>query len=227
MKKCNRCNVLVKGSLTLCPLCGEILLKDPEESSDVMKPMYPKIALNPNTFHFVKRMVSFLALITAISLFIINYATYEFAPILWSLISVAAIGYGMITINYSILNNSNLAAKLLVQTIGASILCVIIDVVMGYKGWSVNFIIPSFLLFSDLAMIILMIVNPMKRRSYFMYQIAITIFAVLSFALCFTPLITRKEFALIAGLVCFITLLGSIFFGDKGFQNELIRRFHI
>lgn len=189
--------------------------------------MYPTIEFNLGAFHLLRKIFTFIALLTALTMFIINYATYDFAPLLWSLISVAAIVYAMITVYYSILNNSNLASKILVQTIGASILCVIIDNVIGYKGWSVNFIIPALILISNFVVIILMIVNPMKRQTYFMYQLTITIFSVLSFALCFTKIITRDEVAIAAGIICVLSLIGSILFGDKGFKNELIRRFHI
>lgn len=228
MKKCNRCNVYIKDNGNLCPLCKELLSPiNNEPIKDTSLPMYPEISIDANKFNLVQRIILFIAFITAIVLFIINYATYHIAPILWSLISVAAIIYGIVTIYYSILNNSNLASKLFVQTIGASILCIIVDIVLGYKGWSVNFIMPAFIILSDLTIIVLIIVNPMKRRAYFMYQLTLTVFSVLSFGLCFTTLMTRKEFAIIAGLVCLITLAGSILFGDKGFQNELIRRFHI
>lgn len=223
MKECRRCHVYIKDNSNICPLCKELLTPTDETSI----PMYPKIAFDTGKFNLVKKIIMFAAIVTAVVLFIINYATYSIAPVLWSLISVAAILYGVITVYYSILNNSNLAAKLLVQTIGASILCVIIDYVLGYKGWSVNFMIPSFIILSDLGIILLMIVNPMNKKTYFLYQLTVTIFSAAAFGLTFTRLIARKEFAFIAGLVCVITLIGSIIFGDKGFKNELIRRFHL
>jgi len=229
MKKCNRCNLSVKDTGNLCPLCGELLFnenKNKDEECEYQS-MYPTIEFNLGAFHLLRKIFTFIALLTALTMFIINYATYDVAPLLWSLISVAAIVYAMITVYYSILNNSNLASKILVQTIGASILCVIIDNVIGYKGWSVNFIIPALILISNFVVIILMIVNPMKRQTYFMYQLTITIFSVLSFALCFTKIITRDEVAIAAGIICVLSLIGSILFGDKGFKNELIRRFHI
>ena len=230
MKKCNRCNLYVKDNGNICPLCGELISDEDNLNTDNQinnTPMYPAIEFNLDAFHLLKKIFTFIAFLTTIILFVINYATYDTAPILWSLIPVASIFYGMLTIYYSIFNNSNVASKILVQTIGASILCIIIDNVIGYKGWSVNFIVPALILVSNLVIIILMIVNPMKRQTYFMYQLTITIFSIISFALCFTRIITRKEFAIVAGIICVISLVGSIIFGDKGFHNELIRRFHI
>lgn len=230
MKKCKRCQLYIKDNGNFCPLCGELIYEE-DSTNDTLEanysPMYPKVEFNMDTFHLLRRIFTYFSILTTLTLFVINYLTYDTAPILWSLISVASIFYGMLTIYYSILNNSNLASKILVQTIGASILCIIIDSVIGYKGWSVNFIVPALILVSNFVIIILMIVNPMKRQTYFMYQLTITIFSILSFALCFTSIMTRKEFAILAGLLCVITLIGSILFGDKGFQHELIRRFHI
>lgn len=243
MKKCKRCNIYVKDQSNLCPLCKELLTDlSPEEKSTLASDstadcsqttesddhgMYPDIEFNMGTFHLLRRIFTFLAVITAVVLFVINYATYDRSPVLWSLISVAAIGYGMVTVYYSILRNSNLAAKILVQTIGAGILCIIIDNVVGYSGWSINYVVPALIILSNLSIMLLMIVNPMNRRTYFMYQLTITIFSIVSFILCFTPLMTQRELAFIAGILCAVNLVGSIIFGDKGFHNELIRRFHI
>ncbi|MFA9465529.1 MAG: DUF6320 domain-containing protein [Velocimicrobium sp.] len=229
MKLCKRCNLYVKDQSDLCPLCGELLLDDTPDASVEMQSfsMYPPIEFNLGAFHIIRRIFMFLSFLTGIVLFVINYATYDVAPVLWSLISAAAIIYAMLTVYYSILRNSNLASKILVQTIGASVLCIIIDNVIGYKGWSINFVIPALILVSNLVVIVLMIVNPMKRQTYFMYQLTITIFSILSFALCFTPIITKKGFAIVAGITCILSLIGSILFGDKGLKNELIRRFHM
>lgn len=229
MKKCNRCRLNVRDAGNLCPLCGELLSSETEGSKKggTHPPMYPTIEFNMDAFHLLQRIFTFIAFLVSLILFVINYATYEAAPVLWSLITVAAIVYGMVTIYYSILHNSNLASKILVQTIGASILCIIVDNVIGYKGWSVNFTIPALMLFSNFAVILLMIVSPMKRQTYFMYQLTITVFSIILFVLCFTTIVVHKQFSIAVGIVCILSLAGSIFFGDKSFQHELIRRFHI
>lgn len=228
MKACKRCHIYSKDASNRCPLCGELLERETEKDDNTHNPLlYPVIDLNMGAYHFVRKLFLFISILTAAILCVINYMTYSVAPVLWSFITVAAIFYGLLTIYYSIYTTRSFASKLFAQTIGASILCIVIDVVLGYKGWSINFVIPSLILFTNLVIIILMILNPMKRQTYYMYQLTITVFSMACFALCFTSIMTRKEFAIVTGIVGIISLIGSIIFGDKGFQDELIRRFHI
>lgn len=225
MNKCNRCNVKIKDNTNICPLCQELVSQ--EGKSEKNPSMYPLIPFDSDKFQMIRKITLFILFVTAIVLFIINYVTYDKCSVLWSLISVAAIFYGVVTINYSIAANINLPDKILIETIGAGILCVIIDNVLGYTGWSVNFMVPALILIADIIVIFLMVISPMKRKDYFMYQITITVFSIISFILCFTPVIARMEFPIITGLVCVVTLAGSIIFGDKSFKNELRRRFHV
>lgn len=225
MKKCNRCNVNIMDNTNICPLCRELVCGDNEKTNTGS--MYPLIAFDSGKFQLIRKIALFTLFVTAIILFIINYVTYDKCSVMWSMISVAAIFYGVVSVNYSISANINLADKILIETIGAGILCVLIDNVLGYTGWSVNFMVPALILIADVLVIFLMVISPMKRKDYFMYQITITVFSIISFILGFTPIIARKEFPVITGFVCVVTLAGSIIFGDKTFKNELRRRFHV
>ncbi len=134
--------------------------------------------------------------------------------------------YFGVTVTYSIMNNANLASKILVQTIGAGILVVVIDNVTGYIGWSVNYAVPAMILFANLAIVLLMIVNPMNWQSYFMYQIAITIFSFIPLILFWVKLIDRPFLAILTSGISILILIGTIVFGDRSVKNELIRRFN-
>ncbi len=81
----------------------------------------------------------------------VNFATYSGS--MWSVIAIGCIIYVALTLRYSIMRHANLASKVVIQTIAAEVLLVMIDHVTGYTGWSVNFGIPSTLLFADLAVV--------------------------------------------------------------------------
>ncbi len=186
--------------------------------------MYPNVEYDIGKYEKIKRIFLFILTVVSVVLGFINYITYS--GVIWSLIAVVGIIYFAVTVTYSIMNNANLASKILVQTIGAGILVVVIDNVTGYIGWSVNYAIPAMILFANLAIVLLMIVNPMNWQSYFMYQIAITIFSFIPLILFWVKLIDRPFLAILTSGISILILIGTIVFGDRSVKNELIRRFN-
>ena len=104
---------------------------------------------------------------------------------------------------------------------------IMIDRVLGYEGWSVNYAVPATILFADVAVVFLILVNRLNWQSYFMYQLAITIFSFIPLILWAVGLVTRPLMAFITVVLTVFILAMTIFLGDRGVKNELIRRFHL
>lgn len=187
--------------------------------------MYPQIRYDPKR---IKELVNIfygsMFFIGAILGFI-NYATYSGS--LWSVIVIGLMAYGVLTVKYSFLRHSNLASKIFRQTVAAQVLLVALDHATGYNGWSVNYGIPSTILFADLSVVFLILVNRMNWQSYFMYQISITAFSFIPLILWAAGLLTRPTLALITTLVTVFILAVTIVLGDRSVKTELKRRFHV
>ncbi len=187
--------------------------------------MYPQIRYDRKRLK--KLAVTFYGLLFFVGAFLglINYATYSGS--LWSVIAIGLMGYTALTVEYSILRHANLAAKILMQTVAAQVLLVGLDHSTGYNGWSVNYGIPSTILFADLSVVFLILVNRMNWQSYFMYQIAVTVFSFIPLILWAAGLLTRPTLALITVIVTVIILTVTIVLGDRSVKTELKRRFHV
>lgn len=187
--------------------------------------MYPEIHYDPVKW---KKLVNlFYAVLVALAaiLVVINAATGMAVP--WSIIAVDCIAYTAITVRYSIMRHANLGAKILIQTIGTQALLIILDHLLGYSGWSVNFAVPSTILFADIAIVFLIIVNRLNWQSYLMYQIAITVLSFIPIILWAVGWITRPEMAIITVILSVLILTLVVLMGDRSVKNELIRRFHL
>ena len=108
-----------------------------------------------------------------------------------------------------------------------AVLLLVTDHVLGYQGWSVNYGIPSIILFADIAIVFLILVNRMNWQSYFMYQIAITLFSFIPIALWAAGFITQPVMAIITVILSVLILTMTVLLGDRRVKNELIRRFHL
>lgn len=186
---------------------------------------YPQIRYDPAG---VKRLVNgfyCLLFLAAVLLGIINYKTYTGS--MWSVIAIGLMAYAALTVKYSIMRSANLGSKILMQTIAAEVLLVLWDYGSGYKGWSVNYGIPSTILFADLAVVFLILVNRMNWQSYFMYQISITVFSFIPLLLWALGLMTRPVFSLFTVALTVLILVVTIVLGDRSVKTELKRRFHL
>lgn len=188
------------------------------------KGMYPEIAYDTNKWKKMTNLFYAVLLAVAACLGVVNYATYSGS--MWSVIAIASIFYVALTVRYSIMRHANLGYKILIQTLGAQILLIIIDVMTGYKGWSVDYAVPTTILFADIAIVFLIIVNRLNWQSYFMYQITITVFSFIPMILWAVGLIQRPLMAIITVIISVLVLTVTVLLGDRRVKNELIRRFH-
>lgn len=187
--------------------------------------MYPQIRYDQERLKKLVNVFYGLMIFISAVLGFINYATYTGS--LWSVIAIGLMAYAVLTVRYSFMRHSNLAGKILLQTAAAEFLWVAIDHSSGYSGWSVNYGIPSTILFADLAVVFLILVNRMNWQSYFMYQIAITVFSFIPLILWAAGLLTRLPLALITVIVTVFILAVTIVLGDRSVKTELKRRFHV
>ena len=171
--------------------------------------------------------IVYLVLLTAAAITgLVNFLTYEKVKIWWSLITIGGIAYVAMTLRYSIIRRASLAGILVRQSIGAQILLVLIDYMTGFRGWSVNYAIPSLILFDVIAIVFLILINRLNWQSYFMYQIAITIFSFIPLILWAAGWITSPMMSVITVILSVSVLLITIILGDRSVKKELKRRFY-
>jgi hypothetical protein len=213
----------------VCPLCSTVLehkdnLGKPEET--LIKPaMYPNVREVTRTLNFIIKLYIFLAIVLELVLIIINYFTYR--GFRWSEISGIAILYFYMTLRYSIQKNTGLKRVITMQVVFGALFTVCIDFIIGYRGWSVDFVIPSAILMLDLAIVILMLINIENWQSYILLQMMNVIFSIIIVILWKVGIIHFPILTIIAAGISVIFFIGTLIFGDRKAKNELKRRFHV
>jgi len=221
MKTCKRCNVKVLDNTNNCPLCRSVLTDYDGVTADNI---YPAVDVNVRRYNIIARIFLFLSIVGGITAIVTNYLTYN--GILWSILTVAAILYCWTAIIHSIKHHINVASKIFVQTIFASVFVVIIDFVMGYSGWAVNYVVPNLFSIANISVLIIIIVNRMDWHNYALYQVSIGVFGFIPIVLFLFGVIDRPLTTIIATVISVLTLLFAFIFGDKSVKSELKRRFH-
>lgn len=222
MKECKKCRVEVLDDTMVCPLCSSVLEVTGEEEKSTG---YPNVRAVSRKLNFIVRLYSFLAIVTEAVLIIVNYLNFH--GIWWSAISGISILYFYITLKYSLQKNNGYKTVILIQVIGAVLLVIAADNIVGYRGWSVNYVLPSAVLLLNVTIVMLMIFNMSNWQSYILMQILTVIVSFVCILLWRFKVITSPIITFVAMGTSLCLLLGTLIFGDRKAKAELKRRFHV
>jgi hypothetical protein len=220
MSRCNICNLEIIDETEQCPLCGSVL----EHTIDVEN-MYPDVKVRARKLMLISRIYLFVAIIVEVILVYANIVTES--DTWWSIITGLIFFYCYMLLRYAILGRSGYRIKVLFLSLLAILMLVAIDFVSGYRGWSLNYVMPALIMAIDAAVLVLMFVNRRSWQSYMMIQIAMIIVAIIPVILYIFGIVTKINLALAALATSVFLFLGTLIIGDRRARVELYRRFHI
>ena len=186
--------------------------------------IYPKLINVKKTNLTIKILVAVSFIISIIVLVINELCTKEFK---WSFIVIIGILYVWITTLYSIRKNVNIASHVLLQTICISILVVLLDIIIGYKKWSLEIALPIIIGVANVTIFVLTIVNRKRYFKYAIYELLIFSISMIPFLLFLVHVINRWLLMTIFSGIALFTLISTIFLCGKDLKQEIERLFHI
>ena len=220
MSRCKQCNVEILDETERCPLCHSVLEKTVEVEN-----MYPNVRTMTRRLALLSRIYLFVVILVEALLIYLNVLSDS--EMFWSAIPGLAMLYGYLVLRYAILGKSGYKGKIIVLTLIAILMVVAIDFVVGYRGWSVNYALPSAILLVDAGILILMCINRRNWQSYMMWQIFMILCSVVPLVLYAVGIVTAPLLALLAFAFSTALFLGTLIIGDRRARTELRRRFHV
>ena len=203
-----------------CPLCKSIL-----EQTEELENMYPDVRIRMRRLKLFSRIYLFCAILAEAALFCVNLLTES--QIWWSAITGLAFLYFYMVLRYAILGKSGYKSKVTVLVILSILIAVVIDFVLGYRGWSVDYVLPVGILVVDAVVLICMIGNRRNWQSYMMWQVLMILCSLIPMGLYIKELEQNPYMAFLSLAVSVTIFLGTIIIGDRRARMELVRRFHI
>ena len=220
MSRCKQCKVEILDETERCPLCHSVLEKTVEVEN-----MYPNVRTMTRRLALLSRIYLFVAILVEALLIYLNVLSDS--EMFWSAIPGLAMLYGYLVLRYAILGKSGYKGKIIVLTLIAILMVVAIDFVVGYRGWSVNYALPSAILLVDAGILVLMCINRRNWQSYMMWQIFMILCSVVPLVLYAVGIVTAPILALLAFAFSTALFLGTLIIGDRRARTELRRRFHV
>lgn len=223
MQRCISCNVNVQGERQTCPLCGKKLENAPETET---YGIFPKIPVKV-TYHLILKISTFIAVIGII---VVNIINKLFIP---QLNIYVPLTLGMICawiiINVGFKKRKNIPKNILYEAVISIILCLVWDKLTGWRGWSVDYVLPA----TSAALVTFYFIMGIADKSrltaysgYFMIsEIGIVVCAVLAFIGVFEGI--AEYFGVLAVGVGVSLFLAQLIFRGRRFLSELHRWLHL
>ncbi len=145
----------------------------------------------------------------------------------WDYLVGGCLLYLMFTFHASFLGRRGYQFKMIAQTIGALLLVVLIDIILGFNGWSLNYVVPGVFVLIDVAVLILMLVNSRNWQSYIPLQILVVLLSFSSLLFYGTQFMTEWIPAMTGFFVVCVIFVCTLLVGGKRAKSEIKRRFHI
>lgn len=220
MSKCRQCNLEILDETDRCPLCSSVL-----EHTIAVENMYPNAKVKTRKWVFMSKVYLFCAIVLEVILYGINYVdNYKIG---WSLITGLILLYGYLVIQLTILGQAGHKIKIVLLAAITFVMMVVLDLLIGYKGWSVNYALPTCIIILDIGIAVLMLINRRNWQSYIMWQILMLLVSGAMILLYIFGIMTSPYMMGIAVMCSGMLFLGTLIFGDRRAKVEVQRRFHI
>lgn len=221
MNRCQKCNLIILDDTDRCPLCQHVLQSDGEP----MENHYPDAIAVTKRFRFWENLFLFLSFVVEWVLVGFNYSLNPQVP--WSLVVGLVLIYANVVFRMSVVGKRGYMFKTLSIVILAIVMLLGIDYLTGYKGWSLDYVLPAGILVLDLMLLVLTLANRRNWQSYLMPQLLTLVLSLVPVALRIAGWIQFPYLVWIALMVSLFLFLGTLILGDQRARTELKRRFHI
>lgn len=218
MLYCKNCKVNITGNLDKCPLCQSDVIGEPSKTN-----IFPIIREEK---HLINLILKITALVTIAISAICVLLNLGFGG-RWSLYVIAGFITGWIVIWITVKMHGNITKNSIWLTVIISILSIIWDMSTGYRGWSIDYVLPIICCFAMIEMFIIAKIMKLRIEDYIVYLIIDILFGIvpLVFLLMNIVKIVYPSLICVAGSIISSAIL--ILFEGKALKAEIVRRIHL
>ncbi|MCR4922435.1 MAG: hypothetical protein K5931_00285 [Lachnospiraceae bacterium] len=219
MKNCPNCKINIGGTFEECPLCQGALL------GDATVDHFP-VSANVKQRNLIQNIILFLLLSAAVLTLIVDFIFIGGKHIHFGLIVTLWV-FLIIYINYRFMRNHDILSQMITLVMMlASFGAVVTELIIGYRGISVHYIVPAFITAALVANFVLSFIDKAGDYNVIFY----ILWSVLLGVIPFLVLLIRGSRASIAWDICFVisllVLIGLMVFKGKKVISEVQKRLH-
>ena len=221
MLYCKNCKIYLSGQYKCCPLCQGDLTGAADKTGNV----FPVIPKRIKTYHTLLAWLVFGSVAAAAVCIAVNLILPSGSR--WFLFVICGIISFWISLVLVLKKKRNVPKTILWQVGVLSLLAYFWDLFTGFRGWSLNYVLPILCTSAMVAMAVIAKVRKLDIQNYILYLVIDCVFGILSFTL----LVIGRTTKVIPSAICFastiIFLAALLIFQGKALFAEIQRRFHL
>lgn len=221
MRYCSSCKVTVTGAKERCPLCHNPLSGEPAPETEV----YPQLPPPRYSLHLLNKLVSLSAVVAIVVCLAVNWMFPSSGW--WSLFASAGIISVWITTAVGISQRRNIIKNITWQLFLLSAFTVLMDLLVGWRGWSLDYVLPCLCVASMASMIVLSLAMHMPPNEYLFNLVLAAVYGVVPVIFLVTGLVNVIYPSIICAACSVIIVASLCIFEGGSIQRELKKKFHI
>jgi hypothetical protein len=221
MKYCQHCNASIKGEWETCPLCHNPL---DETTAPASIDPYPKIPLRFNKEIVWKylTLISFALIIAFLLIELIWIGRME---------NLQLALFGIMSMWLSVLilirKRRNIAKSIVYLIVSLSLLCIYLDYLTGWSGWSTTYAVPIICSFAIISLYIAVRLVNLGVRDYVLYLLTAALLGLLPALFLTLDWVTTPLPASLSVMMSAVTLIIILLYHGGEIWRELEKRMHV
>jgi len=215
---CENCKVSITGNHEKCPLCqGDVIGESSKTNT------FPIIKEEKHLMYLILKITALITIAVSVISVLINLGFGG----KWSFYVIAGFVTGWIVIWITVKMHGNIAKNTIWLTVIISILSIIWDMSTGYRGWSIDYVLPLICCFAMIEMFIVANIKKLRIEDYIVYLIIDILFGIVPLVLLLLDIVKVVYPSLICVAESVISLAILILFEGKALKAEIVRRIHL
>lgn len=219
MKYCEKCKVSVRGKEMVCPLCQNRLSGTDEEG------LYPSVPTIYRQYELFFKLLIFSTIAVGVICVAVNLIFPQSGY--WSVFVVLGVLCFWISLPYALRKKDNIPNNITAQVFILSVLSLGWDWFTGWRGWSLNFVIPISCSIAMVSLAIIARVTKIPAEDYIVYLIVDIMFGIVPLFFYLTGHVGFVIPSVVCIALSILSLSGLILFEGKNVLREIIKNFRL
>lgn len=220
MKYCDNCLVHIRGHQEKCPLCKTNILDDGLPQDEV----FPDIPLIYER-HLAIRIMIFISIVTIV----VSFAFHRLYPttINWPILVVFGLVSMWLSLIVVIWKRHHISKNIMWQVIIVSALAILWDLKIGWRGWSLDYVIPITCVSAMFVMYITAKITKLRLKDYLIYFLLDGVFGIIPILFILFHWVNVIYPSVICVAISIIFISAIFVFQGENIKIELNKRMHI
>ncbi len=202
------------------------ILKEQGIESEMIAAEFPEVQATKELEMKVYKFFTFLCLVAIVFMIDLDF---NYRPtVQWTLFSAGGVASMWLASTIGFFKRYNLLKNAMWQLVIMSNVSILWDWLTGWRGWSIDFVVPIVSMAILLFMVVVAAVQKWPAKEYMSYLVMASVYGlVLPLLLLIFGAVQLQLPSLVGIAVCFLFLAGILLFKWKEFREEMDKKFHV